>query len=147
MIGKLRDISVKAVIASLFVDIGGTFLFFFLFSVIGAILLSSLGRDPDELKDYPETTTFIIVSSFAGLLFSALGGYVSARISGKAEMKNALATGALSVLIGLVLFAAPPASPRSWLDLLSLVLIIPFALLGGYACMKGKQGKGASPEK
>lgn len=140
MIEKLRDINVKAVVVGLIVDIGGTFLFFFLFSVIGAVLLSSLGRDPDELNDFAETATFIAVSSLVGLLFSALGGYVSARISGRAEIRNALATGVLSVLVGIVFFAGFPASPRSWFDLLSLILIIPFALLGGYACLRGKQG-------
>lgn len=137
----MREISIKAVIIGLVADVGGTAVFFFVFSIIGAILLASTGRNPDELKDYPETTTFIVVSSFAGLLFSALGGYVSARIAGKGEMKNALATGALSALVGLVFFLGFPFAPRSWLDLLSLILIIPFALLGGYAGLKGKRDK------
>jgi peptidoglycan/LPS O-acetylase OafA/YrhL len=139
----LKDVSVKGVVIGLVVDIGGTFLFFFVFAVLGAILLASTGRDIDELKDVAETPTFIVVSSIAGLLFSALGGYVSARIARKAEVRNALATGALSVLVGLVLFVGTPASPRSWLDLLSLILIIPFAMIGGYACLRSKQG---SPE-
>jgi len=135
----LKDISVKAVLIGLIVDIGGTFVFFFVFSVIGAILLASAGRHVDELKDFAETSIFIVVSSLAGLLFSALGGYVSARIAGKAEVRNALATGAFSALVGLILFAGFSSPERSWLDLLSLILIMPCALLGGYACLRSKQ--------
>jgi MFS family permease len=140
----LKEVSIRAVITGLIVDIGGTFLFFFVFSIIGGILLTSSGRDVDELKDFAETSPFIVVSSFAGLLFSALGGYVSARIAGRAEVRNALATGVLSFLVGLVLIFGSPISQRSWPELLSLILIIPCALLGGYACLRSKQGSASS---
>ena len=140
----LKEISIKAVIIGLIVDIGGTFLFFLIFSIIGGILLTSAGRDVDELTDFAETSTFIVVSSLAGLLFSVFGGYVSARIAGRAEVRNALATGILSFLVGLVLFIAAPVSPQSWPELLFLILIIPCALLGGYACLRSKKGSVSS---
>lgn len=137
----MREISIKAVIIGLIADIGGTVAFFFVFAILGTILLSAMGRNIEELESYGKTTGFVVLSSLAGFLFSVFGGYVSARFAGRAEMKNAFATGMLSAVTGLLFFILFPDSSPLWLDVLALIAIVPCAMLGGHVCLKGKREK------
>jgi peptidoglycan/LPS O-acetylase OafA/YrhL len=143
----MREISIKAVLVGLVADVGGTAAFFFVFSLLGGILLSSMGRDIEELDVYTKTTGFLVLSSIGGTLFSAFGGYVSARIAGRAEIKNASATGVLSAATGLLFLVLSPDSSPVWLDVLVLIAIVPCAMLGGHVCLKGKREKSANKVK
>ena len=143
----MRDISIKAVIIGLVADVGGTAAFFFVFAILGAILLSSMGRGMEELDVYAKTTGFLVLSSFGGSLFSVFGGYISARIAARAEIKNACATGTLSAVTGVLFLILSPGSSPLWLDLLALIAIVPCSALGGYLCLKSKGEKGAKTER
>jgi hypothetical protein len=141
-LNTFKSISIKAVVIGLIADVGGTAAFFFVFALLGGILLSSLGRGIEELDIYTKTTGFLVLSSIGGSLFSVFGGYISARIAGNAEMKNASATGVLSALTGVVFLVLSPGSSPLWLDVLALVTIVPCAMLGGYLCQKNKGEEG-----
>ena len=143
----MRDISIKAVIIGLVADVGGTAAFFFVFAILGAILLSSMGRGMEELDVYAKTTGFLVLSSIGGSLFSVFGGYISARIAGKVEIKNACATGTLSAVTGVLFLILSPGSSPLWLDLLALIAIVPCSALGGYLCLKSRVEKGAKTER
>ena len=137
----MREISIKAVIVGLVADVGGTAAFFFVFAILGGILLSSTGRGMEELETYTKTTGFLVLSSFGGSLFSVFGGYVSARIAGRAEIKNASATGTLSAMTGVLFLILSSGSSPLWLDILALIAIVPCSMLGGYLCLKSRQEK------
>jgi len=142
----MRDISIKAVIIGLVADVGGTAAFFLVFAILGGILLSSMGRGMEELDVYAKTTGFLVLSSFGGSLFSVFGGYISARIAARAEIKNACSTGTLSAVTGVLFLILSPGSSPLWLDLLCLIAIVPCSALGGYLRLKSKQEKRISTE-
>jgi hypothetical protein len=127
-----KEISIKAVIIGLLVDIGGTFAFSFVFRLLAAIVLTSAGRNSEDLEVFTQSIVFLLCSLAAGLLFTSLGGYVTARFAAKAEMKNALAMGILSALSGVIFLVLSHDSSPLWFNVLSLLLVIPAAMLGGY---------------
>lgn len=134
----MKDISLKAILIGLLVDIGGTFSFAFVFGVLAIAILTSTGGDIKQLEDFAKTSVFRTVTPIVGLLFTALGGYMSARTAKKAEIKNSLAMGISTAAFGMISVIALPESGSSWLDAAALILTIFFALLGGYICLKTK---------
>ncbi|MBI4684424.1 MAG: hypothetical protein HY755_04410 [Nitrospirae bacterium] len=135
----MKEISIKAVIIGLLVDIGGTFAFSFVFGILAALLLLATERDIKELETISETPGFLVPSLFVGLLFTSLGGYVAGRIAKQAEIKNAFALGMTSATLGVMFMIFLPDAKPIWLDFAGLSLIIPFALIGGYVCMRTKE--------
>jgi hypothetical protein len=127
-----KEISIKAVIIGLLVDIGGTFAFSFVFRLLAAIVLTSAGRSSEDLEVFTQTMVFLLSSLAAGLLFTSLGGYITAHLARKAEMKNALVMGILSSLSGVIFLVLSHDSSPLWFNVLSLLLVIPAAILGGY---------------
>lgn len=134
----MRDISSKAIIIGLLVDIGGTFLFAFTFGLLALMLLPSTGDEIKQIEDFSRTPVFRTVTPVVGLLFTGLGGYITARISKTEEMKNALFMGIASAAFGIISIFTLSGAEHSWLDMIALILTILFALLGGYVRMKTK---------
>ena len=62
------------------------------------------------------------------------GGYVAAHLAGRDEIPHAAACGILSLLIGVVFLVVLKVDVPLWFNLLSFLLIIPTALLGGSLC-------------
>jgi hypothetical protein len=67
-----------------------------------------------------------------GVLMVTLGAYVAARIAGRSELVHAFAVGALAEVTGILLLLAfgDLGVPR-WYIVCSLLLMLPFAMLGG----------------
>lgn len=132
----MKDINIRAVLIGFLVDVGGTFAFSMVFGVIAAILLFAMGRDIKELEEFPNSTAFRILMPVVGVMFTALGGFVTGRIAKKAEIKNAFAMGLVSALFGVLTILFYPAGVELWLESASLLLTIFASLLGGYLCTK-----------
>lgn len=125
-------VSIKAVALGIITDIGGSI-------VAGIILLAMFAghvfsepMSPQELdealKPITQSGPFLITSLIAGLSFTALGGYVAARVAGKEIYLNAGLVGVFSLLAGLTFGGEYPV----WFNIAGLVLIIPAALYGGH---------------
>jgi hypothetical protein len=69
---------------------------------------------------------------FFGLLCTTAGGFVAAHIARGKEMRHAFATGLFSLVTGLLFSAAASDASPLWYKLISSLLVIPCALLGGY---------------
>ncbi|MCL5024777.1 MAG: hypothetical protein M1497_15700 [Nitrospirae bacterium] len=136
-----KDLQIKAVLIGLVADVGGTTVFFFVFSLLGMLLLASVGRVAEELEEYTRTMGFLVPASVGGSLFSIFGGFVSGRIAGKAELKNACATGILSTAAGALFLIVSPGPSPLWLNVAALVAVVPCSVLGGYLCLKSTQKK------
>jgi len=134
----MKDISFKAIIIGLLVDIGGTFAFAFAFGILAIILLTSTDGDIRQLEDFSRTPVFRTVTPIVGLLFTGLGGYMTARISKSEELKNAFFMGIASAAFGMISIFTLSGSETYWLDLIAMILTIFFAVLGGYAYTKTK---------
>jgi hypothetical protein len=73
-------------------------------------------------------------SLFLGLIAVAIGGYVTARKSRSFKLFNATIFGAIQVIIGIAAAMFVPAP--LWFNIVSLALIFPAALFGGYAAFQ-----------
>jgi hypothetical protein len=94
------------------------------------------------------STRFLLLALAIGLLFTTLGGFVSARRARATNLKQAAPVGFLSLLIVVVLFKIiVPMSAPWWFLPVSLLLPVPLALAGGYLAtlnwtfLKGDQRK------
>ena len=72
----------------------------------------------------------ILMMSYA-LLFSVLGGYVTAAIAGRKEIQHALALGVLQLVMGLIATVQYYDMAPLWYHIVFLTLLIPANLLGG----------------
>lgn len=78
----------------------------------------------------------LIFTSFGGAL---LGGYMTARVALRCEVKHAVAMGILATLFALVWYVVAPDGTPMWANLSAIALIIPAAAFGAQ--------RGASPSK
>lgn len=126
----MTDLNVRAVLIGSLVDVGGSILVGgTIFALIGAISGASTPEQFTALLD--GSMPLQLLSLVLGLLFTAIGGYVAARMVRGSERVQAFGVGAVSTVIGFtVVFASPESSPF-WLQAASLILTIPAAFVGG----------------
>jgi hypothetical protein len=116
------------------VSIGGSIVAGLVISIVRATVLLGRGLSQEEVTHrLLNDSISLIVSLVVGLGFTVLGGYVAARRARAHEIPNALATGVACTLVGIVIYALGAGIPRppSWYSLLSYLLVLPFAWLGG----------------
>lgn len=119
--------------------------------VVGFVLVMVLSFGTDALlalafpgvvsHDRPTPTAVLILALAYVFLYSIVGGYVTAVIAGRAEVKHSLALGiiflALGLLAGLVAVLAPASVPAGeqpprWYAVCCIVLALPGPLAGGW---------------
>jgi len=126
--------SVKAILVGLAVDIGGTIVAGTVLAIAWGIMLGSSGASGEEInRFFRESSTFMWVNLLVGLGFTGLGAYVAARIANRAEYRFALMLGLCSLAIGeLMLRLMTSGDYPEWARLVSNLLILPVAFLGGH---------------
>ena len=87
-------------------------------------LIPQKGRATDPIYFLFQLTT--------GFFFIGIGGYVTALLAGRSEMKHALGLGALSVAMSIVSRLQYPGDEPLWYSIALMFLAIPGALAGGY---------------
>ncbi len=126
-----RRVDLRALMAGMAADWLGTLL-------TAGLLGIAFGVGPDtpdsriqELLAAPE---FIISATVHGTFFTALGGYVAARLAPDDPMRHALIVGVLSLLLAILLTTAPGEGPETawWVDALGYLLAVPAAVAGGW---------------
>lgn len=125
---------VKAVIFGVLVDLLGSTVATLALMLVYGVFLASSGADPQEIE---RTATQLdplsgigLVAGALGCVFSFLGGYVCARVAGRAELKWAGVVAAISLAFGMVI------GLQAYSLLMNLLLAAPataFVLIGGYA--------------
>lgn len=104
MAAEKRGSPVKAVVFGFLVDIGGSSVFALLLGVAYAVSLASSGATPDQvsatIQNMPVDSWPSIVGEIVGTLFSALGGYVCARVAKRSEFRLGGILSALSISFG-----------------------------------------------
>ena len=95
----------KAVAMGLLVDIGGSLIGTIILAVLYGIALGAAGAKREEIAAAMQASAtdswFFYASTFVGLGFSVLGGYVCARIARRSEVKLGAILAALSAIAGL----------------------------------------------
>jgi len=108
-------------------------------TLLGAALFAILGGDAfgeggseQQVKEAMQAAisslAFLLPSMVLGSLTTVVGGYLAARIAKSYPYFNALALGLLGAAFGLLFWPQYPI----WFNLLSLVLVVPAALLGAH---------------
>jgi hypothetical protein len=80
------------------------------------------------LQPLYQDVRYLTIGLILGTLSTVLGGYLSARLAKSVPYYNALAFGAVSLLVGSFTSAEVPL----WARIVGLGLTLPAALLGGY---------------
>ncbi len=139
----MSDLKIRAVLIGSVVDTLGTFILAGLFF---AALGSTTGAaSAEELnRIYDGSVALQIATLSLGLVMTAAGAYVAARLATGAERLHAFAVGVVSTAMGFsVVFAAPETSPF-WSQAASLILTIPAAFAGG-EIRRATAGRGRRP--
>lgn len=100
---------IKAVVAGLAVDIGGSIAAGVAFIAVFAAVMASTGADGDRITTSLDALTddpwFDAGGTAIGFLFSALGGYACARIARHSEYRLGAVLAVLSIALGLLIGA------------------------------------------
>lgn len=132
----MKNISIKAIAAGCLADVLATFLFSFVFSTLVAFAASARGMGPAEsqqiLLGWANTPSGMFFMLLFGLLCTALGGYVAARVSKIDSLLNPAIVGGLGTALGLLFMTSQPKV----VGIVSLFAMIPAAMLGGYVWKK-----------
>ena len=134
-----RRVELRALLAGVAADWLGTLL-------TAPILGVAFGVGPEtpdsriqELLAAPE---FILSATVHGSFFTALGGYVAARLAPDDPMRHALIVGALSLVLAILMATSPAEGPRAawWVGALGYLLVIPAAAVGGWLGSRARPG-------
>jgi hypothetical protein len=87
-------------------------------------LMPQMGKPTDPL--------YFVFKLATGFFFISIGGYATAMLAGRSEMKHALGLGALSIAMSIVSRLKYPGDEPLWYSIALMFLAIPAALVGGY---------------
>ena len=126
----MSDVNTRAVVTGSLVDVVGSFVMGY---VLYLVVTATAGAPSAEQLQaiYTGSVTIQGVQLVLGLLMTAVGAYVGARLAPKAERVNAFAVGVVSTIVGFtIVFSAPDSAPF-WAQASGLILTIPAAFAGG----------------
>jgi len=123
----------KAVLLGALTDLGGSALAGIVLVVIFTIWFAPGEGEAQEMLDQlARSWPFLMVSMVVGGCFTVLGGYVAGRIARHSFLKHAVIAGALSLVLGILLFRADEGPYSGVVALFGYGLHLPLALLGGW---------------
>jgi hypothetical protein len=133
-----------AVIVGWFTDIAGTMVFATVALLVIGIVLGALGARDADLRAFEQSGAWQAFGLLFGMSFTALGGYVTARIANHAEYRLALLMGIASLATGELLMQLGEGDHSAfWIRLVGFVFTIPAALFGAWFYLQRKQGTAA----
>jgi hypothetical protein len=128
----------KAIIVGLLIDIAGSAVVGIVLGIGVALVAVATGSATPEAIGALGANVFVKAIGLAGTtFFTALGGYVAARMSKPNGIRSALAVGVISLLLGVALAVALPGVTPQWKLIAGLLLTLPAAFVGGRIA-KGK---------
>jgi hypothetical protein len=128
----MKKLSIKAVLIGCIVDWAGTFAFTLASGVSLGIMAAVKGLSQQEIQsaliEWSGSVPGMALSLLYGSGFTFLGGYVAARMSKSGNLLNSALVGAVGILLGLFFIADAPQA----ILLISILVSIPVAALGGF---------------
>ena len=126
-----RRVDLRALVAGVAADWLGTLLTVGLLGVAFGVGPDTPDSRIQELLAAPE---FIISATLHGSFFTALGGYVAARLAPADAFRHAVIVGVLSLVLGILLATSPGEGPEAawWVEALGYLLAVPAAAAGGW---------------
>src|SRR5678815_3292895 len=104
-----------------------------LVAFIGAeTALTAVAPELIPQKGRPTDPLYFVFQLVTGSVFISVGGYTTALLAGRSEMKHALGSGALSIAMSIVSRLQYPGDEPLWYSIALMFLAIPAALVGGH---------------
>jgi len=98
----------------------------------GDTALTAMAPEIMPLPGEPPDAAYFAYRLGTGFFFIAIGGYITALLAGRAEMKHALGLAALSIAASILEVQYYPTTQPLWYSVALMFLSIPSALAGGY---------------
>ena len=123
----------KAALIGAATDLGCSIVAGIVLTVVFSVMAGPHADATEEmLEQMGQSWPFLLISMAVGGGFTVLGGYVAARVARHSFLKHALAAGAISLVLGTLLFRGDDGPYAGVLALLGYGLHLPLALLGGW---------------
>lgn len=111
----------------------GGFLFIAILSFGADAVFRAVAPDALPPQGQPVTSTPVLLVTMAYVaVFAVAGCYLAARWAGRQPMKHALILGALGLAFNIVGFFAMRGLMPTWYVVANLLLVMPYAWLGGW---------------
>lgn len=113
-------------------------------------MITALGMDAVLMKFTPasfgtkgevESVPLLLFMLSYSLLFSVLGGFVTAYIAGRKELQHALALGVLQLTMGIMATIQFFDTAPLWFHVACMSLLVPANIAGGWLRLTQKQGQ------
>ena len=101
---------------------------FVLFAGAMAVFFNLMGRDPHARASMP----FMLLTTFYGMLFAALGGYLTVLLSTRHKFEHAFLVALMIAASGAALILGRPQGTPVWSHLAEVLTMAPIAMVGGY---------------
>ncbi len=125
-----NDFRIKAVIYGLFLDVIGTKFMNFIISFAYGFRVGMTSINPEQVAlTLSSSDSLMIVNLAIGLVFTLGGGFFTAHLAKKLELKHAFVMGASSAFLSWIIGGF---QVQNQYVAIALLLTIPAALLGGY---------------
>lgn len=96
------------------------------------MIFTALAPDLMPQPGQPADAVYFVFKLSTGFFFMTIGGYVTALLAGRAELRHALGLGALSIAMSIVEVLKYPGEQPLWYSIALMFLSIPSALIGGH---------------
>ena len=134
----------KAILSGWATDIFGSQIGASVVAVPMAMGMTQNGASPQQIEArLLNEPVALILFMIVGLIFTTTGGFVSAHLAGRDEVRHATATGVLSLVFSLAVMAFTPRLPI-WYMVVATLLVVPCAALGGF--IRSKQPTHEKPD-
>lgn len=126
----------RAIIVGCLADWLGTAGFSMVFFTIASIQLTARGLGTSEISNHflswSQSSEGFLYTLFFGLSFTFFGGYLAIKTAKRKSLFNSMFVGIAAIIAGLFPTVNAPVSQT----VISMILVIPAALLGGYYYLK-----------
>lgn len=123
----------KAVLLGVTTDLCGTTVAGMVLLVLFSGMLVAQGQAPEDISPMLlQSNQYLLLSLAVGLSFTALGGYVAARVANHREYWHAMIVGVIVLIIGEILVSNDPAGMPLSIRIIGDLLVVPAALMGGH---------------
>lgn len=136
-----RRVELRALLAGVSADWLGTLL-------TAPLLGVAFGVGPEtpdsRIQELLAAPGFILAATAHGTFFTALGGYIAARLAPEDPLRHSVIVGALSLVLAILLATTPGEGPEPawWVDAVGYLIAVPAAAAGGWAAAWQHRGEG-----
>ncbi len=131
----------RAVLRGALVGAGGSLAMVSWIGFVAVIGMAAQRLPPERMLDRLQSAWDIrLLVLIANVLMSMLAGYTAAQVAGIFRRKHALASGAGTAAVNLLLLLWIGSPLPAWLAGLSLILVIPLAAVGGFLAEPSTRG-------